>query len=57
MNSAERSGSGTRATRGAFKSPAQMSALPQAAKVTMSKDKEQEKEQGPAGEDFDEKKE
>jgi hypothetical protein len=57
MNSAERSGSGTRATRGAFKSPAQMSALPQAAKVTMSKDKEQEKEQGAAGEELDEKQE
>ncbi|GAA5913632.1 uncharacterized protein JCM6883_004029 [Sporobolomyces salmoneus] len=41
-NEAEMSSSGTRAPRGAFKSPAQMSALPQAAKVNQSKEKEKE---------------
>ncbi|GAA5979689.1 hypothetical protein JCM5350_003814 [Sporobolomyces pararoseus] len=45
-NVPERSGSGARAPRGAFKSPAQMSALPQAAKVNQSKEKSVEKNGG-----------
>ncbi|GAA5950519.1 hypothetical protein JCM3765_000516 [Sporobolomyces pararoseus] len=44
-NLPERSASGARAPRGAFKSPAQMSALPQAAKVNQSKEKSVEKEE------------